>query len=102
MGAEVEIDLGGKTEIPSMTIENPPLRVSGRVSHLSNGQYRNDGPMSKGVLMDMGPSAVLDTGRVEIVVISRQQEPNDLGCLMSQGIDPKAKKKDREKEEEPT
>lgn len=92
VGAEVEIDLGGKTEIPSMTIENPPLRVCGRVCHLSNGQYRNDGPMSKGVLMDMGSSAVLDTGRVEIVVISRQQEPNDLGCLMSQGIDPKAKR----------
>lgn len=92
VGAEVEIDLGGKTEIPSMTIENPPLRVCGRVCHLSNGQYRNNGPMSKGVLMDMGSSAVLDTGRVEIVVISRQQEPNDLGCLMSQGIDPKAKR----------
>ena len=47
--------------------------------------------MSRGVLMDMGPTAVLDTGRVEIVVISRQQEPNDLECFASQGIDPAKK-----------
>ena len=31
--------------------------------------------------MDMGPTAVLDTGKVEIVVISRQQEPNDIQSL---------------------
>ena len=31
-------------------------------------------------------------GKVEIVVISRHQEPNDLGCLKSLGIDPAAKR----------
>jgi microcystin degradation protein MlrC len=35
---------------------------------------------------------VLDTGKVEIVVISRQQEPNDLACLKSVGIDPARKR----------
>jgi microcystin degradation protein MlrC len=48
--------------------------------------------MSKGVQMDMGPTAVLDTGKVEIVVISRQQEPNDIECFASQGIDPSKKR----------
>ena len=43
--------------------------------------------MAAGVLMDMGPTAVLDTGKVEIVVISRHVEPNDLGCFLSLGID---------------
>jgi len=42
--------------------------------------------------MDMGPTVVLDTGKVEIVVISRHQEPNDLACFTSLGIDPLAKK----------
>jgi microcystin degradation protein MlrC len=42
--------------------------------------------------MDMGPSAVLDTGKVEIVVISRHQEPNDLACFQSLGIDPLSKR----------
>ena len=41
--------------------------------------------------MDMGPSAVLDTGKVEICVISRQQEPNDTACFTSLGIEPTEK-----------
>jgi microcystin degradation protein MlrC len=66
--------------------------VSGTVKHLSDGRFVNRGPMSKGVQMDMGPTAVLDTGKVEIVVISRQQEPNDIECFASQGIDPSKKR----------
>jgi microcystin degradation protein MlrC len=42
--------------------------------------------------MHMGPTAVLDTGKVEIVVISRHQEPNDVSGLMSVRIDPTQKK----------
>lgn len=41
--------------------------------------------------MDMGPSGVLDTGKVQICVISRQQEPNDTACFTSLGIDPEEK-----------
>jgi microcystin degradation protein MlrC len=41
--------------------------------------------------MDMGTTAVLDTGKVEIVVVSRHQEPNDVGCLETVGIDPRTK-----------
>ncbi len=92
VGARITLPLGGKLAMPSLGLQGKPLMVSGTVKNLSNGQFRNRGPMSKGVLMDMGPTAVLDTGRVEIVVISRQQEPNDLECFASQGIDPAAKK----------
>ena len=92
VGAKVTLALGGKLAMPSLGLEGQPLEVTGTVKNLSNGQYRNRGPMSKGVLMDMGPTAVLDTGRVEIVVISRQQEPNDLECFVSQGIDPARKR----------
>ena len=42
--------------------------------------------------MDMGPTVVLDTGDVEIVITSRQQEPNDRNCFLSLGIDPASKK----------
>ena len=88
MGAHVTLDLGGKTAMPSIGAVGTPLRVAGRVVKLSDGQYRNEGPAAKGVLMDMGPTAVLDTGRVKIVVISKNQEPNDLNCLRSLGIEP--------------
>ena len=91
-GASVTLSLGGKIAMPTVAAPSPPLAISGTVKRLSNGQYRNKGPMSAGVLMDMGPTAVLDTGRVEIVVISRHQEPNDLACLESLGIDPLTKR----------
>ncbi len=92
LGAKVTLSLGGKLAMPSLGLKGQPLEVTGTVKSLTNGQFRNRGPMSKGVLMDMGPTAVLDTGRVQIVVISRQQEPNDLECFASQGIDPTRKR----------
>ena len=42
--------------------------------------------------MDMGPSVVIDTGRVEIALISKHVEPSDLNCLYSLGIDPMQKR----------
>ena len=92
LGARVTLDLGGKLDMPSLGLKGAPLTVTGRVKNLTDGRFRNRGPMAKGVQMDMGPTAVLDTGRVEIIVISRQQEPNDLECFHSQGIDPATKR----------
>ena len=88
IGAQVTVNLGGKMDMPSINRTGEPRQVTGRVKLISDGRYCNKGPASKGVLMDMGPTVVLDTGRVEIVVISRHQEPNDLACLLSLGIDP--------------
>jgi microcystin degradation protein MlrC len=68
------------------------LTVTGRVKTIAHGRFRNRGPMQRGVAMDMGPSVVLDTGKVEIALISRHVEPNDLNCLLSLGIDPLQKR----------
>ena len=92
VGARVTVSLGGKIPMPSMGIKGEPLEVTGTVKLISDGRFRNRGPFQPGYLMDMGPSVVLDTGAVEIVVISRHQEPNDLNCLMSLGIDPMSKR----------
>jgi microcystin degradation protein MlrC len=92
VGSELSLPLGGKIDMPSIGRKGEPLTVSGKVKLISDGRYRNRGPASKGVLMDMGPTVVFDTGKVEIVVISRHMEPNDLACLTSLGIDPLAKR----------
>jgi microcystin degradation protein MlrC len=92
VGATLTLPLGGKIDMPSIGRKGEPRVVTGTVKLISNGQYRNKGPATPGVLMDMGPTVVLDTGKVEIVVISRHQEPNDLACFTSLGIDPLAKK----------
>ena len=89
---QVRVVLGGKQDMPSIGLRGQPREVEGTVRLIADGRYRNEGPALKGVLMDMGPTVVLDTGNVEIVVISRQQEPNDLACLKSVGIDPARKR----------
>ena len=90
--AEVSLALGGKFDMPGIGCKGEPRVVTGKVKLISDGRFRNRGPMGRGVLMDMGPSVVLDTGKVEIVVISNQQEPNDYACFTSLGIDPEAKR----------
>jgi microcystin degradation protein MlrC len=88
IGSEVTLSVGGKTKMPAIPAESPPLILTGIVKTISNGRYRNRGPMGRGVQMDMGPTVVLDTGKVEVVLISRHVEPSDLNCLSSLGIDP--------------
>jgi microcystin degradation protein MlrC len=92
VGARVTLSIGGKIAMPAIPAESPPLTVTGAVGTISDGRYKNRGPMARGVEMDMGPSVVLDTGPVEIALISRHVEPSDLNCLLSLGIDPLQKR----------
>jgi microcystin degradation protein MlrC len=92
IGGRVTLSIGGKIAMPAIPAKSAPLTVTGTVKTISNGRYKNRGPMARGVQMDMGPSVVLDTGPVEIVLISRHVEPSDLNCLLSLGIDPMQKR----------
>ncbi|HEX9841813.1 MAG TPA: M81 family metallopeptidase [bacterium] len=92
VGAQVTLELGGKTAMPSIGRKGESLRVTGRVCALTDGEYVITGPMKTGVRTSMGPSAVLDTGPVQIVVISYHHEPWDLGLFTSVGIDPRARR----------
>ncbi|MGE3783367.1 MAG: M81 family metallopeptidase [Alphaproteobacteria bacterium] len=92
IGAEVALAIGGKMAMPAIPGESRPLAVTGTVKTISNGRFRNKGPMGRGVQMDMGASVVLDTGRAEIALISHHVEPNDVNCLLSLGIDPMQKR----------
>ena len=92
IGATVTFALGGKSDMPAIGLKGQSREVTGTVREITDGRYRNEGPALRGVQMDMGPTVVLDTGRVQIVVISKQQEPNDLACFKSVGIDPARKR----------
>jgi len=91
-GARVRLALGGKVDMPSLGLKGAPRDIEGTVTRLVDGLYRNEGPMARGELMDMGLTAVLDAGGVEIVVTSRQIEPYDLAAFREVGIDPAAKR----------
>jgi len=91
-GARVTLSLGGKLDMPALGLTGRPREVTGNVRRIVNGIFRNERPMARGELGDMGPAAVLDTGKVEIAVISRQVEPYDIAPFRALGIDPAKKR----------
>ena len=91
-GARVTIPLGGKMDMPALGLKGRPRTVTGNVRRIVNGIYHNEGPMARGELGDMGPSALLDTGQVEIAVISRHVEPFDMAPFRALGIAPAKKR----------
>ena len=88
VGATLTLPLGGKLAMPALGLAGTPRTVTGRVVHLGDGRFRNRGPMAAGEWNAMGPTAVLDTGGVRIVVISNHVEPHDLAAFDAVGIDP--------------
>ncbi|MDR3099653.1 MAG: M81 family metallopeptidase [Paraburkholderia sp.] len=92
IGNKLTLELGGKLSMPALAESSRPLEVTARVKLIFDGVYRNRGPMYRGALNNSGPTVVLDTGKIEIVVVSAHQEPFDLNCLSSVGIDPTQKR----------
>ena len=96
LGAQVSISLGGKLAMPSLAhvpgFEPRPKIVSGKVKKVFEGHYRNEGPMARGEQVNMGLAAVLDTGKIEIAIISRHVEPHDVASLRVLGIEPSTKR----------
>jgi microcystin degradation protein MlrC len=87
VGAEIEVALGGHTD-ESM---GKPVRARAVVKMLSDGIFRNDGPMNAGVETQMGPTAVLRIDGIDVVTISNRIQTIDLQVFLSQGIDPRTK-----------
>ncbi len=92
VGNQITLKLGGKTDMPSIGEVGEPLEITGTVKVITNGEWTVHGPMYTGVKVFMGPSAVLDTGRMEIVIVSNHHEPWDQGVFTSMGIQPEHKK----------
>jgi microcystin degradation protein MlrC len=88
IGATVTLDLGGRTDMPSIGERGEPLRLTGKVKALTDGEWVVRGPMYTGVTVRMGPTALLDTGRMRIVITSLHHEPWDQGVFTSVGIQP--------------
>ena len=92
VGNTITLDLGGKTDMPETGMKGEPLRITGKVRAVTDGDFLITVPMGRGTTMSMGKTAVIDTGTVQVVVCSRHTEPYDLGCFRSVGIEPTAKR----------
>ena len=87
VGQEVEITLGAKIDPKTY---GPSLKIRGTVEHVSDGKFIAQGPMSKGVQFSMGPTAVLRSGGVQVLVTTHNIQVYDLQVFLSQKIDPRA------------
>ena len=92
IGAKIKLPLGGKISIESLGFKNRPLEIEGRVKVLTDGQWTVHGPMYTGVKVNMGPTALFDTGKIKLVVVSLHHEPWDTGVFTSVGIQPEHEK----------
>ena len=88
VGATIEVDLGGKV-VPE---HGKPVHVKALVKKLTDGTFRNTGPMATGLEVSVGPTALLGVGGVDIIVISQRSAPNDPEIFRHVGIDPTKKK----------
>ena len=92
VGQAVTLELGGRTDMPALGLAGQPLAVTGTVRRITDGRYKVSCPMMTGLMLDHGPSAVLDTGAAEILVCSERMEAFDLGVFRHAGIEPTSKR----------
>jgi microcystin degradation protein MlrC len=83
-GATLSLALGGHTD----RLHGDPLDVEVYVRLISDGRYRNAGPMHANVEVNLGPSAVVVVDGIEVIVTSWAETPIDCNVFRAHGIDP--------------
>ncbi|WP_419896011.1 M81 family metallopeptidase [Roseomonas sp. USHLN139] len=83
MGARLEVALGGQVT----SAFGPPVAAVAVVEKLTEGRFTNSGPMERGAPVDLGPTALLRLGAVQVVVTSRKEAAIDPGFFALHGID---------------
>ena len=91
IGAVTTINLGGKTDMPTIDKKGEPLRLTGKVKKITSGEYIVTGPQFNGMRMFMGRTVLFETKDAEIVITEKLQEPWDIGVFSSAGLNPSEK-----------
>jgi len=82
-GAAISAQLGGRIA-PHF---GAPVAFAGIVERLTDGRFYNTGPMERGMPVTLGRTAVLRSGRLQIVISETCQSANDPGWCALHGID---------------
>lgn len=76
--------VGGKVD----ALHGDPVQVTGRVQMISDGRWTHEGPENAGVPVESGPTAVVQSGGVSVVLTSNKIAPGDQQQLKSVGLWP--------------
>ncbi|HUG14904.1 MAG TPA: M81 family metallopeptidase [Thermomicrobiales bacterium] len=83
-GSTVTLNLGGHID----QLHGEPLEVEAYVRLVSDGRFRNEGPMHAGVDVNLGPTAVVVIDGIEVLVTTHAETPIDLNVFRAHGIEP--------------
>jgi microcystin degradation protein MlrC len=83
-GSTISLDVGGKLD----NVFNKPVQVTGRVEFAGPASFRFGGEGYTGVEQDMGPSAVLRSGNVFILIVSTSVMTVDPELYRAVGLEP--------------
>jgi len=87
-GESVKLRIGGKTD----EYHGEPVELVCHVESVTDGIFRNVGPMRDGIIENMGATAVVSSGGIKIVLTEIKMPPWNLEQLRSVGIDPTKEK----------
>ncbi|MFC1899899.1 M81 family metallopeptidase [Chloroflexota bacterium] len=90
VNSKVKLNLGGK--LAPKEITGGPIEITANVKTITDGQFILKGPMSKGLVVNMGRTVVLDVGSIEIIVAERHMQAFDAEIFRRVGIEPADKK----------
>lgn len=86
LGSVVSLRLGGKTD----DRHGEPVSFTGTVRWLGDGRFTLQGSWMKGLSLDPGRTAVVESeDGISVVISERKVPPFDAGVLQSVGIDPR-------------
>ncbi|NHN32776.1 M81 family metallopeptidase [Paenibacillus sp. S3N08] len=84
IGGVFECEVGGKSD----KLHGNPIGIKGRVRTLFDGFYTHIGPYMTGHHADMGRTAVIESGKLTLILTEKRQAPWDLGHVRSVGLWP--------------
>ncbi|MDP6968427.1 MAG: M81 family metallopeptidase [Gammaproteobacteria bacterium] len=87
VGIATTINLGGKTDAPSIGQKGRSLSCIGVVENITDGRFVIQGPMQTGLEVNLGTSVVFDIGSAKILLTCERWEPYDPGCFTQAGLD---------------
>ena len=82
-GARMRVELGGRLS----ATWGPPLALDVEVERVTDGWFRNAGPMERGLDVNLGRTAVLKAGNLRVIVTAACLAPNDPQYFRLHGID---------------
>ena len=83
VGATVDLSVGGKSH-PN---NGPPVPMHAAVAWAGEGRFTYEGPMWRGRDDNLGPTALVRQGGVQVVLITHPQQPIDLSLTKLIGLD---------------